>query len=174
MKNDLLSRVAELRRSFDRAFAEPPPARADDVQGFVQIRVGPHPYAVRVSEISGLHADRRVVPVPTPLPELRGITSLRAGLFPVYGLRVLLGHAATSDATRWLLTAGEIGLAFDDFEGHARVDESSIAQAHGDGARAHVREMVRIAGALRPVLSVASVVSSIKQTAAATLALKEL
>jgi chemotaxis signal transduction protein len=167
------SRAEILRLAFDRGFAAPPQPAAEDTERLVAIRVGPDPYAVRVTEISGLFADKKIVPVPTPLPALLGVTGLRSGIVAVYSLRALLGQAPASDTPRWLFATAEVALAFDALDGYARVAPSEIARTNGGTAAEHVRATVRIGGALCSLVSVESVVEEIKRRVAAVGTIKE-
>ena len=58
---DLPGGADELRRAFDRSFAEAPGGapEADALESLLAIRVGGDPYALRLSEIAGLFADCR-------------------------------------------------------------------------------------------------------------------
>jgi len=63
--------------------------------------------------VRGLLARQRIVPVPSPLPEMLGIIGRRGGIVPVYNLRAFLaaggGAAAAASAaperTAWVLLA---------------------------------------------------------------------
>ena len=57
-------RIAELRDAFDSAFARTPLLAADDHEDLLAIRVGGNSYAVRLSEVSGLYADKLVTALP--------------------------------------------------------------------------------------------------------------
>jgi hypothetical protein len=73
--------------------------------------------------VQAVHADRKLVPVPAPAPELLGLVGLRGTVAPIYDLRRLLGHAP-GPLPRWLALArwtSAIGVAFDSLEAHLRV-----------------------------------------------------
>jgi purine-binding chemotaxis protein CheW len=168
------SRAEQLRRAFDRTFAEPPRAAIDDAENLLAIGVGGDSYAVRLGEIAGVFVDRTIVPLPTPIVGLLGVAALRAGIVPVYALRALLGHSTTSETPRWLFLARDaVALAFDQFDGHVRIARSAIAPAVGESSRAHVRETARIGSAMRAVVSVESLVDAIKQRVGVVEAIKE-
>ena len=84
-------RVTELRDAFDRSFAQAPSTEAAAVENLLAIRVGAHPYALRMAEVSGLFADKKVTRLPSPVSELSGIAGLRGAVLPVYDLAMLLG-----------------------------------------------------------------------------------
>lgn len=161
-------RATQLRRDFDRSFAEsPPPARAASVD-LLAVRVGEHPYALRLSAIAGLFADKKLTPLPGATPEFLGIAGFRGAVVPVYDLRVLLGQPGRG-APRWLVVAAAspVGLAFDALEGTLRLPPEAITpQRPGESARPHLRDLVRTAGPdapLRPLVELDSVVASIRQ-----------
>jgi chemotaxis signal transduction protein len=167
------SRVELLRREFDQTFAEPALPPSDETESLVVIRVGPDAYAVRVAEIDGLFADKKIVAVPTPLAELLGVAALRTGIVPVYSLGALLGQPTAGDPPRWIFAAGDVALAFDGLDGYARVAPSEIAQRVGGAPDARLRATVRVAGALCSVVSVESVLDEIKRRAGVVGTIKE-
>jgi chemotaxis signal transduction protein len=163
-ERDLLSeRAAELRRAFDRSFAEAPQPDAAASEHLLLVRIGGDPYALRLVECAGLFADHKVTPLPTRVPELLGLASFRTTLVPVYDLRPLLGYPC-GESPRWMIsTTGSVvvGLAFDVFDGHARVERDSLVMDSAPAKR-HVDCVVRLsAGSPRPVLSLASVLQGI-------------
>jgi purine-binding chemotaxis protein CheW len=163
-------RAAQLRRDFDRSFAEPPAGRPAAPVDLLAIRLGTEPYALRLSEIAGLFADKKLTRLPDSVPEFLGLAGFRGSVVPVYDLRVLLGHAG-GEAPRWLViaVAGMVALAFDGFDGHLRLGQEGIAQPEpGIAKRPHVRALARpgddrsaLAGTLRPIVDLASVVEAI-------------
>jgi purine-binding chemotaxis protein CheW len=169
MKDDLeiAEHASELRRAFDRSFAEAPKnTRAASVD-LLLLHIAGDAYAVRLSEVASILADKRVKPLPSPVPELLGVASFRGALVPVYDLRGLLGYAP-AETSRWILLARAdartvIGLAFDRFDGHLRTTHDVVA-ADGRGGE-HVREVVRVGDVATPVLHIQSVVDAISNRA---------
>lgn len=159
-------RAASLRRAFDRAFAERPQKAVVTLEDLLAVRIATDAYAIRLTEINGLFANRKVVPLPSPSPELLGVVGFRGGIVPVYDLRALLGYPRAA-APRWLVLASRpdaLGLAFDQFEGHLRLPREHIAPADlRDSAPPHVREVARAPDLVRPIVSIASVVEAIKR-----------
>jgi len=156
----------ELRRAFDRTFAEAPRAEPIPFEDLIALRVGADGYAVREGEIAGLFKDRPVTPLPTPVPGLLGIAALRGGLFPVYDLASLLGHPRSEP--RWLVLAkarDPLALAFDAFEGHLRVPRERVTAAGPGGVVRHAERAVRVGDAARPILDVVSIVREIENRA---------
>jgi purine-binding chemotaxis protein CheW len=153
----LLDRALALRRDFDGDFARPPSSAAAALVDLLAIRVAGDPYALRLDEVAGLAADRRVTPVPSPAPELLGLVGFRGGVHPVYSLRALLGYPAGA-LPRWLVFLGAgalVGVAVDGYDGHLRVARAELA-ARPSEARQHVGAIAEVAGGALPVLSVAS------------------
>jgi chemotaxis signal transduction protein len=150
-------RIRLLRDDFDRSFAEP--ARSHDVEHveLLAIRAGGRPYAIRLSQTSGLHPDRPVTPLPGPLPALLGLAGFAGTAVPIYDLAALLGHPVT-ERPRWLVLATgrpALGLAFHELDGHVRVDADAIVgEASGGTVRGPVRGMVALPGSTRPIVDV--------------------
>lgn len=159
-------RAAQLRERFDRGFAEPlaPPAPA--THDYLRVRIGGAPYAIALAEIAALHADLRVVALPSPARELLGIAAVRAALVPIYDLRLAIG-AAADGAPRWtvLLRGAPAGFAFDGFDGHARTHED----ARGSGATSTgatsmpATNIVTIDGRDHPVIALVRVLDEMRR-----------
>lgn len=157
-------RAAELRREFDASFAAAPAEHRGATEDLLALSAGGSPCAVRLSEVSGLHAGCPVTSLPCPVPGLLGIAGIGGSLVPVYDLGVLLGGTA-SGRSRWMLVAAGsvVALAFDVLEGHLRVPREAVGSAdRADPRRAHSREVLRTEGRLRPILQLSSVVREIE------------
>jgi purine-binding chemotaxis protein CheW len=157
--------AGELRAAFDAAFVRPLEAPARDTVALLALRAGGEPVAVRVLEIAGLMAARPVVAVPSPRPELLGISGIRGAVVPIYSLARLLGRA-DDGAPRWVVLAAagadRIGLAVAAFERHLVVPAARLRPAAGAGGVAgHAPELLQGEGAATPVLSVPSLVREI-------------
>jgi chemotaxis signal transduction protein len=152
----------ELRRAFDRSFAEPPGEELARLEDLLAIRIGGDPFAIRLRDVGGLFADKAITAMPSPLAELVGVAGFRGGVVPVYDLRALLGYPA-SEPTRWLVLVTPIALAFDHFEGHLRVAPDAIAPAPPSERPGHVREVVRVTDGTRPLVHVGSLLEAIKK-----------
>jgi chemotaxis signal transduction protein len=162
------SRAVELRNAFDRARAIPLSMGAvEQVEGLLSVRVAGDPYAIRVSEISGLANDRKVVAFPSPIPELLGVAGIRGGLVSVYSLAALLGYSREAGQARWLVLCGAeepVGLAFSDFEGYFTVPSMQVyATDQRDAARVRVKHVVRAADLLCAVVNIPDILESIKR-----------
>lgn len=155
--------AAALRLAFDRAFALAPDANVVTHDGLLAIRIGATPYLVRLAEVSGLFADKKVTGLPSPIRELLGIAGLRGTVLPVYDLGMMLGYTKAA-APRWLLVAAAapIGLAFDGFDGYVSAPHGAVApEAHAETRQRFVREILQIEVA-RPVIHLPSVLETIR------------
>ncbi len=159
--------AAALRRLFDDSFAAAATARSARLEGLLAIRLGSDPYALRLSEIAGLHAGVKIVAVPSANAQLLGIVGLRGIMAPIYDLAALLRYPPAVNP-RWMVLARmpqPLGFAFETFEAHVQVPEAALADdesgADGGAARRHASGTVRAAGALRPVIRMSSVVEMI-------------
>lgn len=152
-------RADELREVFDRSFAAAPDSETAAAESLLTVSVGVQPYAIRLAEVSGLFVDRNVTSLPSPVSELLGVAGLRGRVLPVYDLGMLLGSPRAA-APRWMLVAAGalVGLAFDGFDGYVSVRPEAIVPAvQPRGCERHVREVVRAADCVRPLVSLASV-----------------
>jgi chemotaxis signal transduction protein len=150
--------AVELRNAFDRARAIPLSSQAlAPIEDLLAIRVSGHAFAIRLSEISGLATDKKIVAFPSPIRELLGMATIRGRLVSVYSLAALLGYGATTDRGRWLALCGTeelVALAINDFEAYLRVPVAQIhAAEQQDLVSAHVKHVVRVADTVRAVIS---------------------
>lgn len=165
-----IDRVAELREAFDRGFAETPSEVREETVNFLRIRIGAQAFAVPLSEISGVLADKRITPLPSAASALLGVAAHRGDIVPVFSLRALLSHG-DEEHSRWLMLAGDdrvAGFAFDHFEGHVRVAAADVAPAQPAAAGKHIRASVRIAGELCPIVSVDSLMEELSNGVGST------
>jgi chemotaxis signal transduction protein len=164
----MVGTAAALRRLFDESFAARAESRPERLEGLLAIRIGSDPYALRLSEIAGLHVGVKIVPVPSPAAQLLGIVGIRGMMAPIYDLAALLRYPPTANP-RWLLLARApqpVGFALGTFESHLQVPQSSLANSNGEDAGTgvivqHMRGTVRAAGALRPIIHLVSVLKMI-------------
>jgi purine-binding chemotaxis protein CheW len=159
------TRAAGLRKAFDRAFAEPPPPEAEEAADYLGIRVGGAAYAVALSEIGAVFADRKIAPLPSSASELLGVAGVRGDIVPVFALAALLGVGGGDARPRWLVLAagGKAGFAFDALDGHLRIPLASITPAAS--ARGFVRANTVIGKLARPIVSVASLMEHLEHRA---------
>jgi purine-binding chemotaxis protein CheW len=157
--------AAGLRLAFDRSFSQATSTDIAVIHKLLAVRVGSRPYLVRLAEVSGLFADKKITWLPSPLPELLGLAGLRGAVLPVYDLGSLLG-APKAAAPRWLLVTAPtpVGLAFDHFDGYVSVrPEDIVPEIRAEPRARHVLEVVRAVDLARPLVSLTSVLESIKK-----------
>jgi chemotaxis signal transduction protein len=165
----VVASAAGLRRLFDESFAAPAASRPERLEDLLAIRVGSDPYVLRLSEIAGLHVGVKIVPVPSPDAQLLGIVGIRGMMAPIYDLAALLRYLPAANP-RWVIFARAqqpVGFAFETFESHLHVSQSSLTDGNGEnagtgGTGQHMRGTVKAAGALRPIIHLASLVEMIK------------
>jgi purine-binding chemotaxis protein CheW len=160
---DFEERAASLKAAFDNTFARAPQALETATEDLLAIRTGGDPYALRVRELTALLVNRKVVPVPSPRPELLGVAGVRGALVPVYSLASLLGYRANGAVMRWLAVCGRsqaVGLAFDELESFLRLPEPSLhAVDRGDATRPHLAEAFRVGPATRRLIDTRSILN---------------
>lgn len=165
-----------LREAFDGAYAQVAEEAPVGVENLLAVRIAGEPYAIRVAEIAGLYADRRVVRLPVAEPALIGMASFRRRIAPVYDLARLLGCTAAAAPT-WLVLAraGDVvALAFEAFEGHCSVTAEQLIGAGSAPATPSVlRGAVRAQGAIRPIVDLPLVLQGIQRLASGAQAVRE-
>lgn len=162
-REDLLA----MRREFDMGFAREPSAGREAGEGMLALRAGGRQWALRLSELAGLHAGKLVVPVPGSFPGLLGVASFRGQAAAVYDLGVLLGEPARQGpAPRWMALARgaePVALAFDGFDGHFEMQPSDLAKAGQDGqGMAKGFDSARRGGAMLAIVDVAALLAGVR------------
>src|SRR5688572_16100946 len=159
----LRARLTDLRESFDRTFSEPVAEAAAPSVDLLAIRVGRDAFALRLSQIAALEADRAITAVPSDHAELLGVAGVRGALVAVFDLASMLG-LPRSPATRWLVRAqgAPLAFAFDGFEGQLRVRAEDIASAEG-GRAGRTRDVVQKDGAALPVIDLSALVEALER-----------
>src|SRR4051812_39359245 len=142
-------RAAELRRDFDRGFADSPLIGSETRQSLLAIRLGARRLAIRLSEIAGLYADKKITPVPGAATGMLGIAGFRGSILPVYDLRNLL-ELSTGGAPRWLVVAAAapVAFSFEAFEEQMRVPADSIKCEQTKANNSFTKEFIQIDGLL--------------------------
>jgi chemotaxis signal transduction protein len=149
----MAQRAAELRREFDCTFAEPPSAGKAVNHDLLAIRLDEQHFALHLSDIAGLFADKKITPVPGASGFLLGIAGFRGVIAPVYDLQRLLGCPAVREA-RWLVMAASasVGFAFAAFVGQLRVSASAITPQQQGDTQSLTSAVVQQDGILRPII----------------------
>jgi purine-binding chemotaxis protein CheW len=158
------TKASELRREFDRTFAEPQIGDTRLFEDLLAIRLGPDSYALRLSDVSGLFAEKKITRLPSRMPALIGIAAFRGAILPVYDLALLVGYANSATA-RWLAMAASepAAFAFDAFEGHLRLSRNAIVAPEDQAGQSRGREVARTADRVRPIVHMPSILEAIKQ-----------
>jgi len=167
----------ELRREFDRSFAATPSVETEDCEDLLAVRVAGEAYALRVRDVAGIERCRGIVPLPSRVPELLGLAGVRGGTLAVYDLAPLVGHAGVREPIRWLALCGGaqvMALGLPQLEGWLRVRRSELNRPAGEGASgAWFGEIVRSGSILRAVISIPSVLETLKARLASSGSPKE-
>jgi chemotaxis signal transduction protein len=155
-------RAAQLRRDFDSSFAKPPLAGGETGQDLLAIRLGTRRFAIQLSEIAGLYADKKITPVPGAAAGMLGIAGFRGLILPVYDLQVLLDRSSSS-ASRWLVVAAgaPVAFSFEAFEQQLRVSPRAIKRERARAKSGFTREFIQTDGVLRPIIELSSVLEAV-------------
>jgi chemotaxis signal transduction protein len=155
----LAERADEMRSAFDRSFAVARRVAAAVGHDLIAVRIGSEPFAIRLAEVSGLFAERKITRLPGSNSALLGIAGFRGAVVPVYDLRALLRQTGTQ-APRWLViaAAAPVAFAFDAFEGHLRAAADAILKQQQPQAHGCASEFIRTGDLVRPVLNLRSVI----------------
>jgi chemotaxis signal transduction protein len=162
----IASRAAELREAFDRSFSEPLQADPAPTEELLGIRLDTEAYALRLSEIAGLFADRKIARVPGSAATQLGIAGFRSEIVPVYDLRALLGHRSTAPA-RWLVlaAAAPVAFVFTAHEGRLSVPLEAIVDQSDGSPGGCVRQFVRMPHSVRRIIDLSSILGAIRRGA---------
>jgi purine-binding chemotaxis protein CheW len=162
---DLGARAHALRSAFDRTFSEPPALAAASTEDLLAVTIAGDAYALRVSELSGLVSNRKVVAVPTRAPHLLGVAGVRGVLVPVYGLASLLGYDGARPQSPWLALCGRqepVALAFEQLDGFLRVPRADLHPVGIEPSKQHVAEGVRTGSVTRRVVDTRSILTALQ------------
>jgi len=159
---DAVSRATVLRREFDRSFIEPAHVDVADKEDLLAIRLAAQDFAIRLSEIVGLFADKKITPIPSLNAGLLGVAGFRGAIVPVYDLQSLLG-LGSSRMSRWLVVAAGLPVAFtfEAFEGWLRVLPHAMTPNKSHVKHTFTRDFVRAENVLRPVIQLSSVLDAL-------------
>jgi purine-binding chemotaxis protein CheW len=163
----LTERAAALRAQFARSFAEPQHLDLTPREDFLGIRLGDAPYALRLADIAGLFAGKKITRVPGPNAALYGIASFRGSILPVYNLTTVAGFPL-ADPPHWLALSASAPIAwgFSGFDGHLRCTDADLAasaETQTDDPRnaGLVRTYLTADTITRPVMELKAVIESI-------------
>lgn len=156
---------ATLRRAFDASFGRPTSQAETGLLDVLAIRVGAQHFALRLAHVSALVLRRPITRVPIRMAALLGIVSVQGVNVVAYDLGLLLGLPGCGRPGGIALTATEVsvGLVFDEFEGHLRLPHDAVThqEPSPDDPRAP-GQLARVAGTVRPILPVPSIVDEVR------------
>ncbi len=154
MNDAILDRAEGLRREFDRTFAAAQEKKEARTENLLAITLFGAKYALRLHEIAGLYANKKIARIPASRPGLLGIAGFRGLILPVYDLGALIGLPG-SVRPRWLavVRTGDVAIAFESFDGHLRVEAEAIApNTHKEGARQYLSHLISSGDGIRSVV----------------------
>ena len=160
----LTDRAAALRQAFDRSFAVPAAIDAAPAEDLLAIRAGSEACAIRLCEIAGLFADKKITRVPGHVAALLGVAAFRGVVVPVYDLHILLGHP-TVKAARWLVIASgaPIAFAFEGVDGHLRISRDAIMRQEAtEKTRKCVSGVVRMEDVARTIVDLPAMLDAVR------------
>jgi chemotaxis signal transduction protein len=162
----LQTKLAELRKLFDNGFAAPEQSQRAAVEHMLAVTVGGERFAISVSDISGLTvAKGTILPVPSSVPELLGITGIRGVVVPVFNLAALLGIGRGRAQYRWLILCGvrqaPLALAVDLVEEHLEIAADQLIARGPDETAHYIKQTVDFGDMLRGVIDLGLVVEKI-------------
>lgn len=159
------TRAQQLRADFDHAFALAPAGAPEQQLDLLAIRCADHGFALPLSGVLAVLTDRKIAPVPSPVPALLGLVGVRGLVAPVYDLRVLLSYAAGA-VPRWialLRAPAPFAVAFDHFERHLRVPSCDVIAAPANAAPSHLfaNGSVKTAAGPRPLIDLLALFAAV-------------
>lgn len=161
--SSLAHRASELRDEFDISFSQPPLGRLPKCEELIAIRAGGARFALRISEIAGLHADKKITPVAGVHAALLGLAAFRGVIVPIYDVGILLG-GNHCERPRWLVLAAAeaVGVAFEEFEGRFEASSDAIKAPQAAAAKPEVMpQFVRSDEGVRPIIHLSSLVAEL-------------
>ncbi|RPI22187.1 MAG: chemotaxis protein CheW [Acidobacteria bacterium] len=165
--DELDQRVKELRKAFDETFASPATLPERDWVELLLISFGAPRFAVPVSQLAGIEANRPIASLPAKRPGLIGLSAVHGGLVPVFDLGTLLGLPGRDGAPRWMALHHEqelLALAFDYLEGFLRVAARDVYPLESAPGVVHLTgQAIKVDSGLVYVVDIPSVVSAIRR-----------
>lgn len=162
-------RVEQLRSEFDQSFALAPNDDSEPFVSLIAIRIAGESFVLRPEEVSGLTKAKHIVPLPSSISELIGVSGIRGALVPVFSLGKFLGLDCSTERAHWLALAscGQlIGLAFDEFEGQVEVERKAIYTERDSAEPTSMRLLARVGSSVHPVIQVPQILEGIRKKAA--------
>jgi chemotaxis signal transduction protein len=120
-------------------------------------------YGLRVREISGIAVCKKIVQLPSPIPQLAGIASVKGVIHPVISLESVLGFSQFK-LTGWVATCGvtdPIALTIGKFEKYLQVAPSDM-HVPQTGATGYIVRVARVENMVVSVIGIDSIIEAIK------------
>lgn len=159
-------RVEEIRRSFDASFARPLEQVEGSFEDLIAIRVANDQFALRLSELAGIHAWSRITALPGSQPALLGLSGIRGRVTAIYELARVLGYEREEAAPRWIALCradAPIGIAIGEIDGYIRLGRSELRAIRRDERRlAYVDEAFERDSVVRGVLGMPALVAALR------------
>lgn len=116
--------VEKLRLEFDRSFQSLPRLTHTKPVDYLVLRTRTMRHAIALRDVASLHTNVAVTRLPTIVPGLLGICSIRSELVAVFDLATCLNHPRP-EATRWFLRVAGTATAFavEHLERHVRLEQ---------------------------------------------------
>jgi chemotaxis signal transduction protein len=161
-------RLDTTRRPDSSAPRAPLPEEVECID-LLAVRIGSEPYALRLSDLCGVFPRREILALPSPVPELLGLTALRGAIVPIYDLGMLLGYPAgeVRSMEAFVLAADHaVGFAFERVDGELRAPLAHVFPADPIvGLRNPLQETLRTAEFRRPIVRIATLLGSVRRRA---------
>lgn len=123
--------VDKLRVEFDRGFQSLPQLTRSKPVDYLVLRTKTTRHAVALGEVASLHTDLAVTRLPTVVPGLLGLCSIRSELVAVFDLATCLNQPRP-EQTRWFMRVAGTATAFavEHLERHVRLEEEPEHSSH--------------------------------------------
>jgi chemotaxis signal transduction protein len=166
MAESIRTRVENLRREFDDAFALPRAYTSSDQERFLFFEVGDEPYAVRITQLATMLTDAAITAV-TQIPGLLGLVGLRGELVTLYSLQELFGQGRGSVPGRFVLISSEyrnVGFSVSSVNTYRSVPLTSVSAFADKNARSYIKEILSFDNQTRHVIDFSALVSSLRSS----------
>ena len=169
-EDDFSKKLREMKTEFDLSFAKEPKVHISNHEDCLIVRLENDYYALKVSEMRGIEAQKKITPLPDEKPELLGISAIQGHLAPVYSLARIMGYADTSTQPRWTVMCdsnSRIALAFDILEGYFRLPRSDFSNVDPDSKKnkEHIAEALSFRSKIGRVISLPSILKALQKGA---------
>lgn len=159
-------KVEALRREFDGRFSMPHETSRETTDDYIAIRVAGDAYLLRLQDLAAVAAKRTIVALPVRRPECLGLIGHQGTPIALFALRGLLGYGPSSAVPRWtavLRNSAAAALAFDEYDGLARLAGSDLTPLGAAAQRRFVSGGARWSGQPRLIVDIPAIVKSLAE-----------